>query len=366
MNSTVLKSLLIRPDTTMKQAMQKLTSTGEKILFVVSRNNKLLGTLTDGDIRKKIIMGMKLNHNVEEIMQTNFTFVKDDDLQKDQKSIHLMKQKKIDQIPVLNSEGIIKHVISWVDYIENSFYKTPNNSFSVVIMAGGKGTRLDPFTRILPKPLIPLNNKPIIEHIMDKFYENGFHHFYLVINYKKEIIKMYVNENQFPYKIDFIEEKEYLGTAGGLSLLKDIFNDTVIVTNCDTILDGDYTDIIKWHKERNNIVSIVGTHKEITVPYGVLNMAGGNLDKIEEKPRYDLFINTGFYIFEPDVFKFVRKNQYTNMDIFLNTIKHKYENRIGVYPHWGKWFDIGQWDEYRKSLQFLDDNNKNLSRKKNE
>ncbi|KPA14609.1 nucleotidyl transferase, partial [Candidatus Magnetomorum sp. HK-1] len=226
MNSKILNSLLILPDTTVKQAMQKLSSTGEKILFVVNKDNKLLGTLTDGDIRKKIIMGMKLDLYVKEIMQLNFTYLKDDDLQKDQKSIHLMKQKKIDQIPILNSEGIIKHVISWVDYIENSYCPIPKNSYSVVIMAGGKGTRLDPFTRILPKPLIPLNNKPIIEHIMDKFYDNGFHHFFLIINYKKEIIKMYINENHFPYKVDFIEENiiSAIKRATSKKFLKSISN----------------------------------------------------------------------------------------------------------------------------------------------
>jgi len=350
-----LKSLFILSSTSIKQAMQKLTSTGEKILFVVDKNNRLMGTLTDGDIRKKIIMGMDLNAWVKDIMQANFTYIHEDDPQKDHMAIQLMKQKKIDQIPILCSNGMIKSVISWVDIIENKHKKVYNNSHPVIIMAGGKGTRLDPFTRILPKPLIPINNKTIIEHIMDKFFTYGFQNFYLIVNYKKEIIKTYISENQFPYIIKFIDEEDYMGTAGGLSFLKNSFHETVVVTNCDTILEGDYNDIIKWHKERKNIVSIVGTYKEITVPYGVLKMAeGGAFTGIDEKPTFDMFINTGFYIIEPEVFEIIEDNLYMNMDFFLTQVKKKFDKNICVYPHWGNWFDIGQWDEYRRTLQIIE------------
>jgi len=354
MEKNKLKLLMIPIETSIKQAMQNLSNTGEKILFVVDDKNVLLGTITDGDIRKKILMGVSLNHSVKHIMQVNFISCQEENPDKISKAVNLMKSKQVDQIPVVTSKGVIVDVLSWIDYIEKKSNVYPTFDNSVVIMAGGKGTRLDPFTRILPKPLIPIQNKPIIEHIMDKFYENGFHKFTLIVNYKKEIIKMYCKENSFPYQIDFIDEDQYLGTAGGLSLLNNGFDDAVFITNCDTILEADYFDILRWHKEKMNIISIIGTHKEITVPYGVLKMAKGALQSIDEKPKYDIFINTGFYIIEPNFIEFIDKNTFVNMDKILQKVLNSFPEKVGVYPHWGNWFDIGQWDEYKKSLQFLE------------
>lgn len=355
MDKTKLQSLLISPDTTLKQAMQKLNETAEKILFVADENKKLLGTITDGDIRRGIINGRQLTIAVKEIMTRKFISVISDSPDLQNRAKELMQKNLIEQIPVINEHGMIADVISWVSYLakrgrdaKQSFLQNP-----VVIMAGGKGTRLDPFTKILPKPLIPLGNKPIIEHIMDHFYKNGFSKFILILNYKKEMIKMYFNENKQPYELEYVEEENYLGTAGGLSLLKHRLNNTFIVTNCDTILEGDYRDFFNWHLERKNLMSIVGSHREITVPYGVLSMENGSLIEINEKPKFDLFINTGTYVFEPDILDIAGNKEYLDMDKLISRIKRAHKDRIGVYPYWGKWFDIGQWDEYRKSLKHL-------------
>lgn len=355
MDKTKLQSLLISPDTTLKQAMQKLNETAEKILFVVDENNRLLGTITDGDIRRGIINGKQLTIPVVEIMTRKFISVISDSPDLQNRAKELMQKNLIEQIPVINELGIIGDVISWVSYLADKGKDVEQSLLenTVVIMAGGKGTRLDPFTKILPKPLIPLGNKPIIEHIMDHFYKNGFSRFILILNYKKEMIKMYFSENHCPYNIEFVDEKNYLGTAGGLSLLKHRLNIPFIVTNCDTILDGDYRDFFNWHLERKNLMSIVGSHREITVPYGVLSMENGSLVEINEKPKFDLFINTGTYVFEPDILDLVADNECLDMDKLINRIKRAHKDSIGVYPYWGKWFDIGQWDEYRKSLKHL-------------
>ena len=355
MNKAKLQSLLISPDTTIKQAMQKLNETAAKILFVVDTDSRLLGTVTDGDIRRGIINGKQLTSDVSNIMTAKFISVNSEchNVQKEAKE--LMHQNLIEHIPVVNEQGLIVDVISWVDYLADddhnksqSFLQTP-----VIIMAGGKGTRLDPFTKILPKPLIPLGNKPIIEHIMEHFYKNGFNNFILILNYKKEMIRMYFSENTPSYNLEFIYEDDYLGTAGGLSLLKNRLTDAFIVTNCDTILEGDYRDFFDWHNDRKNLMSIVGSHREITVPYGVLNMKNGSLVEINEKPMFDLFINTGTYVFEPEVLDFINPNEHLDMDKLIGRVKASHENKIGVYPYWGKWFDIGQWDEYRRSLKYL-------------
>ena len=355
MDKIKFKSLLTAADTSLKRAMQKLNDTAEKILFIVDDNRRLLGTVTDGDIRRGIIAGIKFTDNVEKVMHRGFTTVTLNQSYSEESVKRLMIETKLEQIPVLDDKGTIVDVVLWTDILEEKSqlmlrHLLPNQ---VVIMAGGKGTRLDPFTKILPKPLIPIRNKPIIEHIMDRFYKNGFHKFTLILNYKKEMIKLYFGENKLPYNISFVEESDYCGTAGGLSLLKNTLNETFIVTNCDTILEGDYIDFFNWHNERRNLMTIVGSHKEITVPYGVLNMGDGSLIGIDEKPKIDLFVNTGTYIFEPDILNLINENEHIDMDKLIGKVKDNHSERVGVYPHWGGWFDIGQWDEYRRSLKYI-------------
>lgn len=356
MDALKLKFLLIKGETTIKEAMKKLSETAEKILFVIDRENRLVGVVTDGDIRRGIVGDCQLTTPVKNIMKRNFIFLNTGCPDLYIRAKELMQKHRIERIPVVNDEGLLEDVIAWIDYLDGET-RNPEPTLQrnkVIIMAGGKGTRLDPFTKIIPKPLIPLGDKPIIEHIMGLFYKNGFHTFLLLVNYKKEMIKMYFSETRLPYTIELIEEHDYLGTAGGLSLIKNHIKETFIVTNCDTILEGDYADILEWHKQRKYFLTIVGSHKEITVPYGVLTINNGKPVTIDEKPRYDLFINTGTYILEPDVFEFIDEDEALDMDKLISRINGSHCDRIGIYPYWGKWLDLGQWDEYRKSLKYLE------------
>ena len=358
MEKEKVRALLITPLTTVKEAIQRLNDTGQKILFITDAEERILGTLTDGDIRRGIIGGLILTTPVESIMQKKFISLFTDSTDLSGQARRLMQQHLIEQIPILDTDGTIVDVILWIDYLANekpmAAKRTINRDNPVVIMAGGKGTRLDPFTKILPKPLIPIGDKPIVENIMDRFYENGFSRFILIVNYKKDMIKAYFSDKTLPYTISFIEEDEFYGTAGGMFLLRDVVKQSFIVTNCDTILEGNYSDFYTWHKDHNNLMTIIGSHKEITVPYGVLCMNNGILDKIDEKPKLDLFINTGTYIFEPTVFEFIKDRQHLDMDKLILEMKALHADRVGVYPHWGGWFDMGQWDEYRKSLKELE------------
>ena len=363
MDRAELKSLLIPPDMTVKQAIQRLNETARQILFVVDENNGLLGMVNDGDIRRGIIRGAQLTSTVSEVINKKFISINADcpDLKK--RARELMRQHLIQRLPVINDKRVVVDVVFLTDYfLEEAERHRERTQLSnpVVLMAGGKGTRLDPFTRILPKPLIPLKDKPIIEHIMEHFYRSGFHRFVLILNYKKEKIKLYLSEANLPYEIECGEEKDYCGTAGGLFLLKDRFNDTFIVANCDTLLKGDYTDFFNWHRERKNLITIVGAHKEITVPYGVLNMLNGSLVDINEKPKLDMFVNTGTYVFEPEALNLIRENEYIDMDKLISRVNSAHKERVGVYPHWGGWFDLGQWEEYRQSLRFLQEDKNDL------
>lgn len=353
MEKSKLKSLLIPHDTTIKQAMHKLNETSEKILFAVDCNDKLLGTITDGDIRRALINGVQFSESVENIMWTRFYSFSHKDPGRKKKARSIMLNEKIEQIPLLNRNGVITDILLWTDLFvngkadnERSFHANP-----VVIMAGGKGTRLDPFTKILPKPLIPIGDKPVIELIMSRFYQYGFNRFIYTLNYKKDYLKLFLKENKFPYVIDWVEEEDFLGTAGSLSLLSDKMTDTFFVVNCDSLLDVNFEEILKWHKGHKAAMTVIGCHNEVKIPFGVLKMSDGKLDRIVEKPVHDYVINTGIYVMEPHVISYIPKGKSMDMNILLELVIEK--EKVSVYPIYNGWFDIGQWEEYKRSVEKL-------------
>jgi len=347
------KELMVLKNISIKEAIQKLNKTGEKILFVVSEDNRLLGTVTDGDLRRGIVSGIGFSDKAERIMREDFMAISDKTPKLDQVAKKIMIEKKIEQMPIIDSNGVIRDIIFWVDILGKMKPVTiPKiNSNSVLIMAGGKGARLDPFTRILPKPLIPIGNKPVVELIMEKFYKYGFNKFIYSLNYKKEFVKVFLNENNFPYSIDWIEEENFLGTAGSISLLKDKVQESFFVTNCDTLLDVNFMDILEWHKEHKASITIIGCHNEVKIPFGVLEMSNGRLDRILEKPVHDFIINTGVYVLEPDVLSYIPEGKQFDMNVLIELVSEK--EIVSVYPICDGWFDVGQWDEYRESVNKL-------------
>lgn len=344
---------LIQQDVSIKEAMWHLTQKGIKILFIIDENHKLTGTVTDGDIRRGITSGIELTTKITEIMAKKFFSVNINDNNAKQKAKEMMQEYLVEYVPIIDDAGKVTNIVSWHDYFipESDNEKRTLLQNPVVIMAGGKGTRLDPFTKILPKPLIPLGEKPIVEVIMDRFYERGFYKFKLVINHKKEMIRLYFSENNRPYEIELIDENEYCGTVGGLYLLKEKIKSTFILTNCDTLIEGDYGDFLNWHIENKYLLTIIGSHKEVAVPYGVLNMVNSTLIEMIEKPKYDLFVNTGTYVMEPEILDRISDNENIDIDKLIIKLKSTTENKVGVFPCWGRWFDIGQWDEYKKTLK---------------
>jgi dTDP-glucose pyrophosphorylase len=355
MDNTKLKSLFIPAKTSIKHAMQKLNETAEKILFVVDEHNRLLGTVTDGDIRRSIINGLGFEDAIESVMYKEFLSLRVNTPEIEDQAKKIMFETKIEQIPILNEKGEIIEVILWTDVLEEKiqsksrpFYKN-----QVVIMAGGKGTRLDPFTRILPKPLIPIGNKPVIEIIMERFYNYGFHKFFYTLNYKKEYLKLFLMETKFPYTIDVVEEDDFMGTAGGIALLKEKINDTFFVVNCDSLLNVNFEDILSWHKEHKSAMTVIGCHNEVKIPFGVLKLSDGKLAKIVEKPVHDIIINTGVYVIEPHVISYIPEGTKMDMNELIDVVIEK--EKVSVYPIYKGWFDIGQWEEYKKTVEKLQD-----------
>ena len=348
-----VQAFLVQDTITIKQAMRMLSQLGEKQLFVIDGGGKLLGALSDGDIRKWILKEGNLEESVRSIYNHNPKFVFDNYRMDDVKQ--MMLDLRIECIPVVVADRQVIDVLVWDDVFAGHVHKHhPALDVSVVIMAGGKGTRLDPFTRVLPKPLIPVGDRPVIEIIMDKFAEYGVKNFYISLYHKARMVKSYFEEADPRYRIKFLEEKKPLGTIGGLTLAKGMLKGTFILTNCDVIIDSDYTEIIHFHKNAGYDLTLVVCMRHYQIPYGVCELeSGGTLKLIKEKPEYDLLVNTGFYVMNEKVLDVIPADESSTILDLIAAIKLK-SGRVGVFPVNEKsWIDVGQWEEYYKSIKDL-------------
>ena len=321
-------------------AMRVLDRTGRKIVFVLD-GRALRAALTDGDIRRHILRGGSLEDNVMQAANTNPVTISEDRLEEAQA---LMEEHGIDALPVLNAGGELVSVLFRRDF--KKAIRKIDDDVPVIIMAGGKGTRLYPYTKILPKPLIPIGDQPILEHIIGRFYAYGCNPFFLVLNHKKGMIKSYFNDQEKEYGIEYIDEDKPLGTGGGLSLLKGKITSTAFVSNCDILIDADYSDIYAFHKKNGNLITMICAFKHITVPYGVINIGeGGSILGMEEKPALSFMVNTGMYLLEPRVIEEMPDNTEMGLPDIVEKYRLSGEN-VAVYPIGERaWMDMGQIEE---------------------
>ena len=346
-----MKDIAVQPNITIRQAMKKLSQSGEKCLVIVDEKNTLLGTLSDGDLRKAILIGSEMSDSIQRIYQSNPTVLIDGEYEKEDIK-KIFTQQRFDLIPVVNNRGELIDIFLW-DKILNNGKKDQKEKLNVpvVIMAGGKGTRMEPFTKILPKPLVPIHEKPIIEHIIERFTEIGCSDFHLTVNYKSKILKAYFEELQPEYDVAFVDEKEPLGTAGSLQYLNGKFDKPFIVTNCDIIIKADYASLYEFHQKNNYDITLVASAKEYVIPYGTCELNGdGHLSRINEKPKYDFLVNTGLYVLNPDVLNFIPKDKFYHITHLIEDLKNS-GKKVGVFPvDDDDWIDIGQWAEYQKTI----------------
>lgn len=342
-----ISSLLIDEEITMLEAMEQLDEVAKKVLFVTG-NGRLVASITDGDIRRWILKKGSLDAKVKNI--ANYSPVYIERRQKN-RSRQIMRKYSIDALPVVNESKEVVSVVFWND---GEYERKNGLNVPVVIMAGGFGTRLYPYTKILPKPLIPIGEIPIVEHIINRFYSHGSEKFHLVVNHKKNMIKSYFNDLDKEYDIEYVDEEIPLGTGGGLSLLKGKIHDTFILTNCDIIVEEDFDKIYKYHKDEKNLITMVCSLKKVKIPYGVIEINdNGEISDMKEKPTMSFFTNTGVYIVEPSVVNELKDG----LKIGFPDIIEGYKSRgmkVGVYPISEKsWMDMGQLDgmeEMRRRL----------------
>jgi len=348
-----MKNITVPTDITIIQAMKTLNKTAEKCLLVVDDNKKLLGTLTDGDLRRSILDGVKFSENISSSYNTEPT-VLINEKHTSEEAKQLLHDRKLDLVPIVDQNNMIVDYVTWSGLTGGRQPQKSLGNVPVVIMAGGKGTRMEPFTNILPKPLVPVHEKPIIEHIIERFTDIGCSDFHLTVNYKSRILKAYFEELQPEYKVNFVEEKEPLGTAGSLRFLIGKFKQPFFVTNCDIIIKDDYGSLYEFHQKGGYDLTLVASAKEYRIPYGTCELNGdGHLSHINEKPKYDFLINTGLYLLSPEVLELIPENRFHHITHLIEDAKNK-GKKVGVFPiDEDAWIDVGQWAEYKKTVELF-------------
>ena len=333
-------------------ALKQMDEQHVKILFVFE-DDRFISILTVGDVQRAIINNVKLTVPVAEIVSTDKKFAHVGEPMEEIK--RKMLSLRAECMPVLDEHGNLADVLFWNDLFKKM--EEPERekiNLPVVIMAGGKGTRLKPLTNVLPKPLIPVGDKTIIEEIMDQFEGIGCKKFYMSVNYKVEIMKFYLSQLEHHYDIEFFQEEKPLGTIGSVALLKGKINTPFIVSNCDIVIDQDYRDVYDYHKENGNDITLVTAVKTQRIPYGVIETGeNGLMIGLKEKPENTFMFNTGVYILNPGLIDEIPEGRMFHITELMEKVKAR-GGRVGCFPVSDQaWHDMGEWPEYLKLINVL-------------
>lgn len=344
----VISDLFISGDKTIIEALKQLSRTAKGILFVVGPRNVLEATLTDGDIRRFILADGDFGSMLDKAANYNPRIAFNNEEAKE-----LFDPRSFRAIPIVDDAGKIVDIYMGED--KSVFDDYQKLTIPIVINAGGKGTRLDPYTKVLPKPLIPVGDWPIMEHIFREFLKYSCEEFHVIVNYKKEIMKAYFSENNKKYNICWHDEDKPLGTGGGLSLLKGVINETFIFTNCDILLKIDYAKVLEFHRANSNLVTMVCANKTVSIPYGVVDMdENGKIEGFREKPEFSFLTNTGLYIVEPQVLDYIENDTPIGFPDVVDRLRIEGKN-VGAYPvNESDWYDMGQLPELERMRKRLD------------
>ena len=343
-----VEELFIAPEATVLEALRKLDETGQRILFIAPEG-RLAAALTDGDIRKFFLRGGTPDQPID--LAANYHPLSLPIAERG-RAKEVLQTHRIDALPILDKRGVITDIV-FAHGLDVDNRKRAN--IPVVMMAGGLGTRLYPYTKILPKPLIPVGEQPIAELIMDRFRDFGCREFTMIVNYKRGMIKSYFAELEKDYTVDFADEDVFMGTGGGLCLLKGKMHSPFFFTNCDTLLDVDFGDIYEYHKKHGNLITMISACNHYTVPYGVVELGeDGGIAAMREKPELDFLTNTGVYVVEPRVVEEMRDGEKIGFPDVIERYRLAGE-RVGVYPiSENSWMDMGQMEELEKMRRKLE------------
>jgi len=347
-----IQSRAIQGSMTVLQSLKTMDEVKVKMLFVFE-GEQFLSILTIGDIQRAIIKGVDLNAPVSTITDKNKKFVTPSESQ--ESVSEKMLKLRAECMPVVDEKGNLVDVYFWNDIFSKSEIDNREKiDLPVVIMAGGKGTRLKPITNVIPKPLVPVGDKTILEVIMDQFEGIGCHKFYMSVNYKADMMQYYLSQLDHKYDVEFFMEDKPLGTIGSVSLLKGKITTPFFVSNCDSINDQDYRDVYDYHIKNKNDLTIVTMVKSFKIPYGVIETGeDGIMTALKEKPELNYQVNTGAYILNPECIDEIPEGEFFHITDLMEKIKSR-GGRVGCFPvSEGAWHDMGEWPEYLKMIKVL-------------
>lgn len=335
------RKILLNEQQTLLETMQIIDKTSLQFAVVINEKNELLGTVTDGDIRRGILRGEGLEVPISTIMN-NTPFTAKYGLSANYYQ-QLMRENQLKQLPIINDMNEV------VDILFLDKFELMSNTNPVVLMLGGLGTRLRPLTNDTPKPMLKVGGKPILETIIEGFKQYGYTNFILSVNYKKEVIQSYFqNGESFDVNITYVEEKKRMGTAGALSLIPNIPNQPIFVMNGDLLTQVNFEQLMQYHEESQSIATMCVREYEYQIPYGVVEMAGTNFLSIKEKPIHKSFVNAGIYILSPEAFDYIPDNKFYDMpELFQRLVS--LEKKTTVFPIREYWLDIGQMNDFEKA-----------------
>ena len=314
------------------------------VLFVLDENKRMVGTLTDGDYRRALIGGASVNDTIDKIMHRNFNYMKVEEID-DVKEIKRQKELKMTLVPVLDRE---KHI---VEVINLELYKT-RLPIDAVLMAGGKGERLRPLTEKTPKPLLLVGDKAIIDHNIDRLISYGVQHVSVTVNYLKEQIEEHFLEPHNGVQVQTVREPKFLGTIGSIKFVKEFFNDTVLVMNSDLFTNINYEDFYLHFKEHDAEMSVAAVPYTVSVPYGIFDLNGRDIQGLIEKPTYNYYANAGIYLIKKSALEEIPEDTFFNATDLIEKLISE-GKKVIRFPLNGTWIDIGNPQEYQKANELV-------------
>jgi dTDP-glucose pyrophosphorylase len=331
---------LLKPEDTLEKSINVLHKAGMRIALIVSENNQLLGTLTDGDIRRGLLRHINMDIAVQEVMNKNPITASVSDPK--ESIMAMMKSRDILHVPILNNDRCLVGLETLLHLLDGVKHDNP-----VFLMAGGFGTRLHPLTKEKPKPLLTVGDKPILETILCQFIESGFHNFYISTHFKADMVREHFKDgSEWDVSIQYVHEDKPLGTAGSLGLLpKEASQLPLIMMNGDLLTKVNFEHLLAFHQEQNGLATMCVREYDFQVPYGVIGMENHIVKSIIEKPVHKFFVNAGIYVIEPELIKKVDGLNYLDMP---NLLESQIKNNIQInsFPIHEYWLDIGQMDDY--------------------
>ena len=324
-------------------AAEVLTSSSMRIVLVVDKENRLLGTITDGDIRRALMAGSAMSSLATSVMQKNPIAVNQGDSRR--KALQIMREKDLLHLPVLDAKGVVVGLETVRDLLFKEQRPNP-----VLLMAGGFGKRLYPLTREVPKPLLPVGEKPILQTILEQLAEGGFSQFFLAVHYRSEQVRAHFGDgSKWGVRIEYLEERQPLGTAGALSLLDQTMIDApLLMINGDLLTRLDFGQLVDFHGEHGGLATMCVREYDFQIPYGVVHGDGDQVTDIIEKPVQKFFVNAGIYILEPDLLGHCRPDEAIDMPDLLREVVND-GRKVSMFPIHEYWLDIGRMEEYERA-----------------